>query len=83
MLLYPRLVVDPIFVFFTRSLMTVHPQLHLQFKALLPLREYDDLSLIFCDALFWITEKKKVIPEISKKKKNKLRLKRITKNKNK
>ena len=52
-LLLPRHVFEPFFACFARSLMPVLPQFDLQLLvALLPLREYDDLSLIFCEALF-------------------------------
>jgi hypothetical protein len=52
-LLIPRHVFGPIFVCFAHSLMPVLPQLDLQLLvALLPLGEYDDQFLIFCEAFF-------------------------------
>jgi hypothetical protein len=47
--LVPRHVFGPFFVCFARSLMPVLPRFDLQLLvALLPLREYDDLSSIAC-----------------------------------
>jgi hypothetical protein len=51
-LLIPWQVFGPFVVCFPRSLMPVLPQFDLQLLvAMLPLREYDDLNLIFCEAL--------------------------------
>jgi hypothetical protein len=49
---FPRHVLEPFFVCFARSLMPGFPRFDLQpLVALLPLRDYDDLRLPFCEAL--------------------------------
>lgn len=54
---FPWPVFEPFFVCFSHSLMPVLPQFDLQLLvALLPLREYDDPGLIFCEALFEFTK---------------------------
>jgi hypothetical protein len=56
-LLLPRHVFEPFFVCFARSLMPFLPQVDLQLLvALLPLCEYHNLSLIFCESLFGLTK---------------------------
>jgi hypothetical protein len=52
-LLLPWHIFEPFFVCFAHSLMPVLPQFDLQLLvALLLVCEYDDLGLIFCEALF-------------------------------
>ena len=49
----PRNVFEPLFVYIDRSLIPVVPHFDLQLLvALLPFCEYDDQSLIVCEALF-------------------------------